>query len=128
LLHERKPILFVDPLLFHLSKHEVVFVVLLEHDLKHVVEEGVLLVGLGNGRTWLQIGRFVFYYVRHSSQYQFLPDRYQRLATCCVELVLEVPERTLRDLHVAKHEVLGDAWVELIEIVPKDDVVLALGE
>ena len=45
--------------MFKLLEVEAVFVVLVQHDLKHVVEELVFFVGFSYCRPWLEIGPLV---------------------------------------------------------------------
>lgn len=118
----------VDVFLLQFSEHEVVFVVFLQHDLEHVVEQAILFVRFSHCCAWLQVGRFVLDLVGHGVEYQLSSECNQRLATRGVELILEVAEGVLRDLHVPEHEVARDARMELVQVTAEYHVVLSLQE
>lgn len=106
----------------------MVFVVFLENDLKHIIEESVLLVGLGDLSSRLQIGRLVLNSVRDRFLNNFLAKCDKWFSSRSMELVFEVSESLARDLNVSLDEVAADTWVKFIQVRTKDNVVFALQE
>jgi hypothetical protein len=59
---------------------------------------------------------------------QLFAERYKRLASRRVKLILEVAESALRNLDVTRHEVAGNTRVKLVKIFAENHVINILPE
>ena len=115
--------LLLSPL--QIAKTEVVFIVLIEFYLKHVVEEVIFFSRLGDSRAFLQVACLV-YTVRHCRLYNLFSKGDDRTTCFSIKAVSEVPEGALRDLHIATDEVGRKPRLKLHELSLKGDIIEAL--
>lgn len=92
ILHEVLVVASINACLLLLSEHVVVFVILPQHNLKHIVEESVFLVRSSNPRARFEVAAFVLNCVRYRLCYNTLAKCNKGLAAGSMELVFEVAE------------------------------------
>ena len=111
----------------YLPEVSVVFIVLMQDQLEHVVEKGVFKARLSYFRARFEV-RILVHGDAVSGFDQVFPEGHYGLASARLIPVLEVPKGSVRYLNIALNEVLRNARLELVELSLQDDVILAIFE
>ena len=104
--------------------HHVALVIIRQHNFKHVCEERSLKLVLRQSAALLDIAVFI-HAVRHYLSDDFSPKRNQRHSVHHMSYVFEVPECSLRDLHMARYPVARQSWLELVQLALQHYLILA---